>query len=154
MTNSGAYQGWIKTTHRRTQFKQIAFCLVEMTTDESGENHKDLRTSGLLLNRQMRKYVLVPLQPMSGSLDGMLLKCEKAKLMNHFTEAQDAPNPPPPRTTMIGGDDNALFHCLGDLLKGIKDISGKILDSLSVTSQVVLSTYLYQEVSIIALVSE
>ena len=81
---------WIKTTHGRTQLKQIAFCLVEMTTDESGENHKYLRTSGLLLNWQMRKYVLVPMPPMFGYLDRMLLKCEKAKFMNHFTEATTA----------------------------------------------------------------
>ena len=44
---------------------------------------------------------MVPLPPMLGSLDGMLLKCEKAKFMNHFTKAQDAPNPPPPGITMI-----------------------------------------------------
>ena len=48
LNNPSAYQRWIKTVHKRTQFKQMALGLVDMITDESGTKHKDLRTSGIL----------------------------------------------------------------------------------------------------------
>ena len=57
LTNPSAYQRWVRTTHKRTQFKQMAFEMVDMITDTSRYTHKDLRTSGIFHSENNIKAV-------------------------------------------------------------------------------------------------
>ena len=270
LNNPSAYQRWMKTTHKRTQFKQMALGFVDMIAEESGTKHRDLRTSGILhsendvlavkraienfinpfnvgddkklycissgkavsediknsilsseetgrtakeefirdrlvtkknfflpvekkglktfasasksvvikttKNKQVEykqqsnvafqllvqaqmvdekvdlvelvSYPLTPVPCSLGTSDGMLLKTEKAKGMNHLTDGHHPPHIPSAETTLVVEDGNALFHCLKDLPKNFKGICEKILDMVSSKSQVIFSTDMYKENSI------
>ena len=94
------------------------------------------------------KFQLTPVPYCLGTPDGFLAKTNKAKGFQFLTKELHDAELPPPKSTLVIVDGNAIFHSLTDIPETFKGVCEKIFATLPKVSDVVFSTDSYQYNSI------
>jgi hypothetical protein len=131
----------LKTNNKVVEYKQQGNVALQLLVHSQSED-------GRLDLRSILAYPLTPVPYSIATADGFFAKTDKSKGYHFLIKDLEDEASPPPETTLVIEDGNAMFYYMQQVPSNFRKISTKVFDMMPKNSDVVFSTDMYLENSI------